>query len=172
MRKKLAISAIIVALVLIPVVAFSLTGPERLWRLFGEPDLGRIEFGSLTRRSSPNDALACPTELCKARSDLVPPFFAIGVDGLRNAMAKVLTSEPRLTLVRADDATLTDRYVQRSAILGFPDTIVIRYIDQPEERSTLAIYSRSQIGYGDLGANRARIERWLGKLRQRLPIVE
>lgn len=172
MRVKLWIPAIIVTVVLITGVAFLVVGPEQVWRQFGEPDLGMIEFESLTRRSSPNDALACPSALCKARSDLVPPVFAIDADGLRNAMAKALVSEPRLTRVSADDATLTDRYVQRSAMLGFPDTIVVRYIKQPKERSTLAIYSRSQIGYGDLGANRARLERWLGKLRLRLPVVE
>jgi uncharacterized protein (DUF1499 family) len=33
-----------------------------------------------------------------------------------------------------------------------------------DSRSTLAIYSRSQLGRSDLGVNLARIERWLDKL--------
>jgi uncharacterized protein (DUF1499 family) len=36
----------------------------------------------------------------------------------------------------------------------------------------LAIYSRSQLGHSDLGVNLARLERWLGKLRQLLPVVQ
>jgi uncharacterized protein (DUF1499 family) len=30
----------------------------------------------------------------------------------------------------------------------------------------VAIYSRSQLGNGDMGVNKARIERWLGKLKK------
>jgi len=32
----------------------------------------------------------------------------------------------------------------------------------PDGGSTVLIYSRSQLGRGDLGVNRARIERWIG----------
>src|ERR1019366_8498189 len=42
---------------------------------------------------------------------------------LRLAFAKVVASEPRVSLAEAAAATLTDRYVQRSEHLGFPDTI-------------------------------------------------
>lgn len=79
-------------------------------------------------------------------------------------MAKVIATEPRVSLVESDDATLTERYIQRSALLKFPDTIVVRYIKKPEGGSTLAIYSRSQLGHSDLGVNLARLERWLRKL--------
>jgi uncharacterized protein (DUF1499 family) len=33
-----------------------------------------------------------------------------------------------------------------------------------ENRSTVALYSRSQIGYWDHGVNRARLERWLERI--------
>lgn len=86
-------------------------------------------------------------------------------------MTKVIASEPRIAVVDKDDATLTERYIQRSALLRFPDTIVVRYIEQPEGCSTLAMYSRSQLGHSDLGVNIARLKRWLKKLRQVLPVV-
>jgi len=146
--------------------------PERVWSFFGPPDLGPVAFETLERRTTPNDALACPTYLCKARSDLVPPLFAVDANGLRAAMAKVIESEPRIALVQTNDTALTDRYIQRSALLGFPDTVVVRYIEQPEGRSSLAMYSRSQLGRSDLGVNKARLERWLGKLRQIVPVVQ
>ena len=81
-------------------------------------------------------------------------------------MAKVIASEPRITAVHIADDALTDRYVQRSALLGFPDTIVVRFLDLPGGTSMVAIYSRSQLGEGDMGVNKARIERWLGKLKK------
>ena len=79
-------------------------------------------------------------------------------------MAKVIATEPRTTLIERNDTTLTERYIQRSALLEFPDTIVVRYIEQPEGGTTLAIYSRSQLGHSDQGVNRARLERLLRKL--------
>lgn len=142
----------------------------RIWSLLGPADLGSIDFATLERRTSPNDALACPADFCLAKADIEPPIFLIDPPGLRMAMRQVLTSETRLTLQHEDNVSLTDRYVQRSSILGFPDTIVVRYLERPAIKSTVAIYSRSQIGYSDLGVNRARITRWLGKLRQTMPI--
>ena len=142
-----------------------LVGPERIWRCFGPPDLGPIEFETLERRTTPNDALICPPDLCEAKSDLVPPLFTVDAGKLRAAMAQVISSEPRVTLIESNDAARTDRYIQRSALLKFPDTIVVRYIERPEGGSTLAIYSRSQLGHSDLGVNLARLKRWLRKLK-------
>ena len=93
------------------------------------------------------------------------PVFAVNAGELRAAMAKAVSSEPRVTLIESNDATLTDRYIQRSALLKFPDTIVVRYIELPEGGTTLAIYSRSQLGHSDLGVNLARLKRWLRKLK-------
>ena len=84
----------------------------------------------------------------------------------------MISAEPRLTAVATDDATLTDRYIQRSALMGYPDTIVVHFFDLPDGRSTLALYSRSQLGHGDMGVNRARIERWLAKLGEVAPVAE
>lgn len=88
-------------------------------------------------------------------------------------MAKVIATESNITTAQSDDAALVDRYVQRTPTLQFPDTIVVRYVDRgPGERSTLAIYSRSQLGYSDLGVNRARIARWLDKLEKLAPALK
>ena len=75
-----------------------------------------------------------------------------------------------MTKVEAADRGRTERYIQRSRLMGFPDTIVVRFLERPEGRSTLALYSRSQLGRGDFGVNRARIERWLEKLAREAPI--
>jgi len=74
-------------------------------------------------------------------------------------------------LVRVDtgEAAERARYIQRSARLDFPDTIVVRYLERPSGRSTVAFHSRSQIGRSDLGANKARIERWLARLEAAVP---
>jgi hypothetical protein len=149
---------------------FWLFGPERLWNLFGPADLGPVTFETLERRTTRTDALACPPSLCPAPADIVPPVFPVDVTALRKAFARAMATERRLTLVGIDDRTPADRYVQRSERMRFPDTIVVRYLRLGENRSTLAIYSRSQLGRYDLGVNLARIERWLDKLRQEVRV--
>jgi uncharacterized protein (DUF1499 family) len=148
---------------------FLIAGPEHVWALFGPADLGPISFETLERRASPNDALACPVDVCKARSDLAPPSFMVNAHDLRLAFGKVIDSEPRVVEVESDDAILTDRYVQRSRLMRFPDTIVVRFFDRPGGRSAIALYSRSQLGEGDMGVNLARIKRWLGELETFAP---
>ena len=115
----LTIFAVAAVVAVITASVILMVGPEWVWSFFGPPDLGPVAFETLERRTTPNDALVCPPHLCKARSDLVPPLFAVDANGLRAAMAKVIASEPRIALVHTNDAALTERYVQRSALLGF-----------------------------------------------------
>jgi len=146
-----------------------LLGPEAIWTVLGPADLGPVALESLKRRSSPNDALAAPSDLTTAKIDILPPVFAIDAAGLRKAFARAIASERRLTLVDIDDSILAERYVQRSEKMRFPDTIIVRFLERPGGRSTVAIYSRSQIGQNDLGVNLERIERWLDKLARETP---
>jgi len=168
--KRLAGGILLLAAILI--AAFFLAGPERVWALFGPPDLGPVEFETLARRATPNDALACPPGICKAASDVTPPEYGVGAAELRLAFGKMIAAEPRIAAAGSDAAAMTDRYIQRSALMGFPDTIVVRFFDRPEGRSTLALYSRSQLGRGDMGVNRARIERWLKQLEAYAPVAK
>jgi uncharacterized protein (DUF1499 family) len=151
---------------------FFIAGPERIWALFGPADLGPVNFETLKRRTSPNDSLACPQNICTAKSDLASPIFAVSAPDLQNAFAKVIASEPSVERVASDDSGFTQRYVQRTKIMRFPDTIVVRFIDLGDGRSTIALYSRSQLGEGDFGVNHARIERWLEKLSKEAPAVK
>lgn len=75
-----------------------------------------------------------------------------------------MAAEPRVERLAVDEETLTERWVQRSRVMRFPDTVNVRFVDLGEGRSTLALYSRSQLGSDDMGVNRARIERWLDRL--------
>jgi uncharacterized protein (DUF1499 family) len=43
---------------------------------------------------------------------------------------------------------------------------VVQFFDSANGHATLAVYSRSQLGKGDLGVNLARIKRWLALLQQ------
>lgn len=171
MNFRFLIFSIVAAAAMVLLGAFFIVGPERIWALFGPADLGPVNFETLTRRTVPNDALACPQSLCIAKSDITPPVFAVSAPDLEKAFAKVIASEPRVEQMAWEDGGFTQRYVQRTKIMRFPDTISVRFIDLGDGRSTIALYSRSQLGEADFGVNRARIERWLEKLSKEAPMV-
>ncbi|MCC7276464.1 MAG: DUF1499 domain-containing protein [Alphaproteobacteria bacterium] len=146
------------------IALFFLVGPERVWALAGPADLGDVDFATLARRETPNDALACPPGLCRAPSDLTPPAYAMGARALAALFDRAVAAEPALERVGGDDGAPSRRYVQRSRLLRFPDTVVVRFLDLPDGRATLALYSRAQLGRSDFGVNLARIRRWLDRL--------
>jgi uncharacterized protein (DUF1499 family) len=133
--------------------------------LFGSPDLGPVEFETFVRGSRPNTALACPLDFCRnAKADFDPGVFAMPDEELRRRFTEFALGQPRVVPVyrHAQPGLPTqDRYIQRSATMSFPDTIDVRFIALSGETSTLAIYSRSQIGYSDRGVNLTRIKLWI-----------
>ena len=165
------LAAGLLLLVAASLAGFLIAGPARVWSLFGPADLGPITFETLQRRSTPNDALACPLDVCMTKVDIVPPVYTVGAADLALAFDKAIASEPRLTLAATSDQGASRRYIQRSRLLGFPDTIVVRFFERAGGHSTLALYSRSQLGKGDLGVNRARIKRWLAEIGRETPVT-
>ncbi len=137
--------------------------------VFGSPDLGPVEFETLRRPSRPNTALACPPGFCRdATADFDPGVFPVPEEELRRRITAFALAQPRVVPVyrhAAPGLPTQDRYVERSALMSYPDTIDVRFIPLTESTSTLAIYSRSQIGYGDMGVNLARIRRWIDGAR-------
>ena len=140
--------------------AFYLYGPERLWARSGPADLGDVDFATLVRRNTPNDALSCRAVLCAAKADVDAPVYSLSAGDLFYKVQQAVAQEQRMVLMAKEPERGVLRYVQRSALLRFPDTINVKVATLPDGRSTVLLYSRSQIGRGDLGVNRARIERW------------
>jgi uncharacterized protein (DUF1499 family) len=151
---------------------FLVVGPVKVWTWLGPADLGPVAFETLQRRKSPNDALACPQGLCTAKIDVPSPIYKGSAKELREAFAKVIVLEPQVERVDTNNDTLTDRYVQRSKLMQYPDTLVVQFIDRPDGRATLALYSRSQVGESDLGVNRQRIDRLLLSLAKVAVLTE
>lgn len=150
--------AFIVLVLVLAAAAFSLR--ETAWRLIGGPaDQGPVLFENLTRTGKPNDFLLCPPDLC-ANGDGAAPVFAASGEALLKATLALINEEV------IGEEGFAFRYVARTPLLRFPDTVSIRIIPLDETRATLAVYSRSLIGHSDLGANRARVENLLAKLQE------
>ena len=139
-------------------------GLERTWQgVFGQPDLGSVDLATLKRRTTPNDALICPRDVClQAQADAEPPIFPVPGARLRSIISEVALAEPGTSLL--DRGTQQDRYLVRTRFMRFPDTVVVEVFDRGDDASTLALYSRSQIGRSDFGVNRRRIERWVARI--------
>ena len=137
---------------------------EAYARLFGPPDLGPITFERLSRRSSPNDALVCPPGECgSAPVDIRPPTYPLAATELRRQVRAYMSQEGAV-LVAADDAELHDRYVARTPLMRFPDTVDVAFFPTDAYHASLALYSRSQLGYYDFGTNLRRLRRLLEAL--------
>lgn len=126
-----------------------------------------MDFKTLKLTPKPNQYLVAPEGLCEnATPHRIAPVFHMDAQTLEDNFADIALGEPRVVRSASDDGQRD--FVQRSALMRFPDTITFEAIDLGEGKSTCAIYSRSKIGHSDLGVNKKRIDAWLKKLEASL----
>ncbi|MGB3828770.1 MAG: DUF1499 domain-containing protein [Ornithinimicrobium sp.] len=89
------------------------------------------------------------------------PVFDVPVAELETAFDEVATGDGRVTVLAGSAAEGFVTYVQRSALMGYPDYVSVRFVEVDADRSTLAIMSRARYGSGDLGVNEKRVRRWM-----------
>jgi uncharacterized protein (DUF1499 family) len=128
-----------------------------------ETDMTNMDIRSLETRFTPHDALACPAGRCRVPADFESPDFAVTERDLMIRVQELIAKEPRTRLVAKDETLQQIVFVQRSRIFRFPDTIWIQSTAQGAETSII-IYSRSNYGYWDFGANKRRVRKWLAKI--------
>ncbi len=125
-----------------------------------------LDVAQLTRPASPNTALAAPAAFRPA-PDVVTPTYHVPAARLYAAIQAVAAAQPRTYPSAAYPDLLQADWVARSAVFNFPDMVTAQA--QPDGAdATLVLYSRSVYGYGDLGANRRRVEAWLAALDEML----
>jgi uncharacterized protein (DUF1499 family) len=139
-----------------------------LERVFGPIRREPVDFATLELKPSPNQYLVCPPGLCKAQPHEPSPEFDVPLEKLRAAWLRVIQRQPRVTLLSTDPGRQQYEYQALTAIFYFPDAVTVRLLAVGEARCTIAIYSRSHYGYGDLGVNRQRVRSWLEQLSREL----
>jgi hypothetical protein len=127
-----------------------------------------IDFATLQRNSVPNQYLLCPKGMCSTETDGEAPVFDVPIEQLQVAWDEMLAEQPRIEVQRRDVTNVQIDYVQRSRLLRFPDLITVRFVPIDDAHATVAIYSRSVWGKGDMGVNRARVEEWLARLKAKV----
>lgn len=128
------------------------------------------DFGSLVRPSSPNSYLVSPAPPASGyyhitvAADEMAPEFDVSAAKLTETWVDVIGKEPRVTVVTVSEDGQQVEAKQASAVFGFVDDVSFRAIPIADDRSTFVAYSRSRVGYWDLGANKSRLSRWLEAL--------
>ncbi len=166
----LVLAALLGAFLLL-VLAFNTYGREASWEaVFGSPDLGPYDFSVPSRTGKLNDSLACPADDCKKgipdietrRYDLPPAsLFAIAEKVVKHLPGKV-------RVVGANPVNTRLRAIVFSPVLRMPSTLSLMITPARGGGSFLYIYSRSQIGYYDLGRNTANVVALISAIDEQL----
>jgi len=125
-----------------------------------------IDFATLDKGPKPNTFLVLPEGFeAAAQPDMTSPVYPLEPAALVAAFKEVALAAPRTRLEREDGGQV--ELVQRSAVFRFPDYITARAV-AVEGGAALCVFSRSKVGYSDLGVNAKRIKTWLEALSARL----
>ncbi len=152
------------AVVFLALVGVSMWEGGPLDWIFSVGKPAAVDFKTLERTPNPNQFLMCPPGYCAAPMERASPVYDVPVAALRAAWVKVVAAAPRVTVRGEDPQAQTIDYVQRSALLRYPDLVTAEFIALGAGQSTLAVYSRSIYGRSDFGVNEKRVTDWLAKL--------
>ena len=131
-----------------------------------DPARWNLDPAEVVRSGRPNDFLAAPPGVTRARVDIDTEVYSVAPAMLLERFAAAALSQPRVKLLDAAPDADVLTFVQRSAIIGFPDYVSVRAVPV-EGGSALIVYSRSRYGHGDFGVNHARVVAWLALMDQR-----
>jgi hypothetical protein len=157
------VSAIIVGMATIFVLSPQ-SRPIFVW-LFPVGKIERIEFDILRPPKTNNHFLLCPKDYCVFGADQEAPVYDMPVDHLRDIFFEAMELNPFMSIEKNYDDVDQFDIVERSRYFAFPDIMTVRFFKRGEDKSTLAIYSRSVYGRYDFGVNRARVEKLLRIIR-------
>lgn len=124
-----------------------------------------IGLAKYSQKQSPmmftaNEVLACgnkPNCVCsenvESSSQAIEPITARGDENLLEALAEAVKTTGGQILSKTDDEL---RATYKTPIFGFVDDVVFRI---EGTKNVAQVLSVSRVGYGDLGANRKRVEK-------------
>lgn len=141
---------------------------EALALVFGPVRREPVDFPTLQLKNTPNQYLVCPAGYCSAQAHRIAPSFPVAVEELQDAWFELIAAQPSTEVIDRDEAARQFDIETLTPLVGFPDTITVRFLETSGGGSTLAVYSRSFYGKSDLGANEKRLDAWLEQLVARL----
>ncbi|MEO0993168.1 MAG: DUF1499 domain-containing protein [Pseudomonadota bacterium] len=144
-------------------VLLAVIGGVMVWSVSHNPDVWHVDPMSADRTGRPNDALVATADTTRAEPDRVLAPIAETPDALMARLDAAMMEKPRVARVARSGDGLHVTYVERSALIAFPDYVSVRAL-AGENGTNLAIWSRSRFGYSDMGINAARVDQLLDRL--------
>lgn len=164
--EKLRARAISISLLIVAIggLGWFLVVSDKDGSLFGENlqngTLDKVSFATLVPDT--NSYLLCPANLCRGGSpDGETAIYDVGVAGLSRALFAYTDRHAGITLRERDLMNWQFDLSEYAQGENFPHVITVKFIPIREDKSTIAIYSRSVVGSSDKETHRERVERWL-----------
>jgi len=124
-----------------------------------------ISFKSLKRPPKPNTCLVAPDNHClAAEPDFGPPRLDMTGRGVFSKLSEIIAANGSFGNVESDAEQLRLKFVATTGLMRFKDDVDIEVIPLEDGKTTLAIYSRSRVGYSDMGANQKRVRKLIHDL--------
>ena len=118
-----------------------------------------LNFKSLKRPPKPNTCLVAPENHClAAEPDFEPPVLPLTPRGLFSKLNELIAEDRKWGALQADAEQMRLKFVATTGLMRFKDDIDIEIIPVDDGHATMAIYSRSRVGYSDFGTNRKRVK--------------
>lgn len=131
-----------------------------------------LDFTTLEKSPKPNCWLVAPEGLCqKAEPDASAPVYTTEPEALFLAVRSVIDRDPQYREPTLYEADLALHVVAVTKVFRFKDDMDVKVLPT-DGGATLAIYSRSRLGYSDLGKNEKRVEGFLAAVREELTLAE
>ena len=144
-------------------LAAAVAGAVYMRTLGHPPETWHVDPTQATRSTTDNDYLVAPEGVTEARVDRIFAPREIAPKDLLFLFDSIARNAPRTTRIAMDEATMSATYVQKTALLAFPDYISVRAVTV-DGGAALVIWSRSRFGASDFGVNKERIDDWLAKI--------
>lgn len=91
-------------------------------------------------------------------------MFGVDDKTLAETAGRILAATPRTEILARSPDGLQIEAAEHSRLFRFVDRISLRAVPLAGDRSALALFSRSLVGYWDLGVNRARVTRVIARI--------
>lgn len=132
----------------------------------GLPPAAPIDFATLRLPSSPNAHLAAPPGATAERHETVP-LLAVPADAAWEVLRRLGDGMERVWKMAEWPEQRQAQWVARTRLMNYPDLINAQIVELPGGAG-LFLYSRSLVGYSDLGVNAKRVAAWRGVFERML----
>jgi Protein of unknown function (DUF1499) len=130
-----------------------------------DPAVWHVDPLTFTDPPTPNFYRVGPSDKMPMKPQMESPVYVGSPQLLMEAFDTFVMGQPRVERINpVPESAIADgwvTYVQTTPQIGFPDYISVRFIDNGDGTSSMALISRSRFGHGDLGVNEARVQSWL-----------